>query len=255
MKLALVVVLLAGCQFSTTKRQVGLVPAPRPMSFDGQTMPSAMRVEGRASTILGSREASAATSGGQSAYVARDVLGGSVFGRIGDGELGVSLDVVRSRNASPMTAEAELAPAPLDNGYTLSINARRSVSLDDGWAIGLAGDLGWTKVPILFGDRESSDIAALYRAALVPSHRSGAVTVFGSLQLTNEIMVPATVTGRSPDPEASAGGLAVVPTLGASVRIGEGVKLTAQLAQPFNTPIDYGPQVELALGYELGEVR
>ncbi len=258
MKLAAValVFLATGCPLlSTTKRQVGLVPAPRPTMYDGQRMQNAMRVEGRASTVIGERPVTSGDAASEhSAYVARDTLGGGVFGMMGESELGVSFDSVRSRHSAPLTIDAGVEPPLDEDGYTITFSARRSLPLDNGWSVGIAGDLGWTKVPIVRDDREHvSDTAPLFRAAIVPSYQSGPVTLFASLQLTNDIVVPELVTGSGSDAEASAGGAAVIPTVGASVRVGGGVKLTTQVARPYNTPVEHGPQLELSLGYEFGD--
>lgn len=213
-----------------------------------------MRIEGHASTTLqqpGVLQGSEADN--HSAYVARDVIGGGIFGKKGDAELGVSLDTVRSRNAAPLIADVKSDPIP-DAGYTLTFSARHSMAVDNGFRVGLSADLGWTKVPITRGGDHVSDTAPLYRAAIVPSYRSGAVTVFASVQMTNDILVPnlVTITDDDQDAEATVGGAALIPSAGASVRIGDGVTLTTQIAKPFNTTVEHGPQLDFTLGYELG---
>jgi hypothetical protein len=257
MKLAAVgiVMLATGCPlFSSQQRQVGLVPAPRAMSYDGQRMTKNMRVEGRANTTVGERATIAdGETTNHSAYVARDVIGGGVFGMAGETEIGASFDHIRSRNATPMTAEAGALEAPTESGYTVTFSVRRSMPLDNGWAVGIAGDLGATKVPIVRDDaRRVSDIAGLYRVALVPSYKSGPLTLFASLQMTNDIVVPDTIDTSDDEGEASASGTVIVPAAGASVMLGDGVKVTTQIAKPLNTTVEHGPQLELSLGYEFG---
>lgn len=256
MKLAAVAIvfLATGClPFSSQQRQVGLVPPPRATSYDGQRMEKDMRFEGRASTTVQRPSAGDGAAPDHSAYVARDVLGAGVFGRKGEVELGASFDHVRSRNAAPMTSDAGATAGPTNSGYTVSVSLRRSMPLDNGWAIGLAGDLGWTKVPILRDNTaQVSDTAALYRAAIVPSYKSGAVTLFASVSLTNDIVVPSTVTVTDNEAEANASGAAIVPAAGATVRFGDGVKVTTLVARPMNTAVEHGPQLELSLGYEFG---
>lgn len=253
------VVLVTACQYSTSQRQVGLVPPPRATMYDGQPIPKQTRIEGRATTVVMARDLG--DSADHSAFVARDVFGGGVFTMVGGTELGASVDSIRTRSSSPMTTQVVNARAPVDNGYALALALRRSMLLEDGWAIGFAGELGWTEVPIVREDGLStSDTAALYRLGIVPSYRRGAVTVFASLQLTNDTIVPGMVDvdfGTKAD--ASARSAVLIPTVGAAVRVGEDVRLMAQLAQPFNTTqpynstVDHGMQLEVSLGYELGD--
>ncbi len=245
-----------GCLYSSHQAgQVGLVPPPRATMYDGQPMTKSLRLEGRATTSVTPTDRISGSDANQhSAYVARDVLGGGVFKAFGATELGLSVDRARSRAATPMTTDVATERAPSSGADTYTFSLRRAVLLQDGWSLGLAGDLGWTSVPIRRSDgATTSDSAPLLRAAIVPSYRAGALTVFASLQVTNDIDVPATIT-VDPDTDAkvSADGGALIPTAGASVRIGD-FALRTQLSKPLNTAVDHGAQLELALAYQFGE--
>jgi hypothetical protein len=191
--------------------------------------------------------------GGNAAYVARDTVGGGLFGRRGDGELGVSVDAARSRSALPVS-RGLTDPVPEDPAYSLVFHLRRSFRTSESFAIGLAGDVGWLRVPILLGgqDREQ-DSAGIFRAAIIPSWRSGALAVFGGLHLTNDFEVPATTTiDEDHSSEAFASGYAAFATAGASVELGGGLKLATQVAKPFASTTPHGVQVDVVLGIELG---
>jgi hypothetical protein len=132
---------------------------------------------------------------------------------------------------------------------------RRSLRTSESFAIGLAGDIGWLRVPILLGGKErDQNSAGIFRGAIIPSWRSGPLAVFGGLHLTNDFEVPATTTiDEDHSSEARASGYAAFVTAGASVELGGGLKLATQVAKPFGSTAPHGVQLDVVLGFELGE--
>lgn len=245
--------LVAGCEYSYRQRQVGLVPPPRPATYDGQPMTRSVRVEGHASRVVTPLQPASASTG-SSTYVARDTIGGGLFVRAGTAELGVSLDAARSRSAVP-AGPMVTDPVPEGPAYAMVFALRHALRASESVSVGLSGELGLVRVPILLGgNSRSSDTTGLYRGAIVPSWRSGALALFGGLHITNDIEVPSTVTVDSDSgAEASASGAVFIASAGASVRIGDSLKLSTQIAKPFASTADHGVQLDVVLGFELGD--
>ena len=250
---ACLVGLVAGCEYSYRQRQVGLVPPPRPATYDGQPMAGVVRVEGHASRVVTPLEPASAPTG-SSTYVARDTIGGGLFVRAGETELGMSVDAARSRSAVPVGPMVQ-DPVPEGPAYSVVFALRRAIRASESVSVGLAGEFGLVGVPIRLGDggRSSSDSAGIYRVAIVPSWRAGALALFGGMHLTNDFEVPSEIT-IDPDhsSEASASGAVFIASAGASVRIGDGLKLSTQIAKPFTSTVEHGVQLDVVLGFELG---
>jgi hypothetical protein len=246
----------AACMQTRTVEQVGTVPALRAMPYDGQPVERGARLEGRSTTVV--TDVSAGPEGDNSAiYVARHHASLAVRGGYRGLDTGFELDLAWVRGARPI--HPGLGPPPdADVAIGVSFPVRYSVSLAEELRLGVGVTMGVVSVPIRYSGRTERDEAGTFALALVPSWRAGNLVLFGGLAFASEIDVPGRlVVDSSFDvPEARAAGGGVVLSAGATAVFASGLRLTGQVARPTTTRIaDHGVQVDLLLGFELGEPR
>lgn len=266
--LAAAVLALAGSATTYTFDQDGTVGAPRAAVHDGQPLAGTLRLEGHAATTVAStiepkgvspRDGERDDSG---AAVARNQAGVALRRKIGE-QVDIGLEVDGAWSPSPATRSGALIDAPeapvIDVAFAL--RGAAPVSDDAAVRVGWVVNAGVHEAPIRRdgGGRIQRDAAFLFRAAIVPSLRRGAVTVFGSLGLATETDVPATVliTNSDGDPGVvhDTTGAALTVAAGASIELGSGARVTARVGDAFSRGVDaghYGPQVDVGLAFDVG---
>lgn len=261
---AALLALAASSSDSYQFRQRGTVAAPRAAIHDGQPMAGPVRIEGHAGVIAGADQPVVDGPATESAAaIAGKQAGGALRVRIKEvADLGVEVDTAWSPSST--TRDGVRISAPDDHviDYALAFRSSPLVSADNNLRLGLVANLGGHSVPIVRGDSPlgpvQRDHALLFRAALVPSIRRGAVTVFGSFGLATDTDVAATVfvAGDDGDPGvvAESSGIAVTAAVGARVELGGGGFATARLSDAFTDEANehYGPQVDVGVGFDLG---
>jgi len=252
----LVVVLgAAGCSPTPyTVTQVGVVPAVRPMAYDGQPL-DGTRIEGRSTTVL--TDVDAEDEGGNSGlYVARHHSSVAIRGGRYNTDVGLELDAAWVKGSQPISPG--LGPRPGgDAAIGIQFAARHSFPIDEQFRVGAGMTVGWVNVPIRVGNNANSerDEAAQWALAVVPSWRTGNLTLFAGAALALEVDVPgALVVDDSFDaPEAHSAGGVFVLSAGGTMSFDSGLRLTGQLARPVGGQIaDYGAQLDLMIGFDFG---
>lgn len=246
---------LTACTHAATVTQTGVVPAPRPLAYDGQPLGKPLRLEARYTRVLTALEPNDDRPTGD--YIARDHVGFAVRrqapGSPGT-DVGAAVDLAWAKAAD--AANTGLPAAPKDAAWSVTVGARHAIAVAPDVRVGLGVDLGFVTVPIrMDGSSTERDEALTMGACVVPSWRSGPLAVFGGLHVVSEVDVPRTlvVDDSSDAPEARADGAAVVLAAGASIELDSGVHLQGQLAKPLASEYgDHGVQLDLALGFDLG---
>jgi hypothetical protein len=228
------------------------VPPPRPTTYTGQPMTKAVRLEGFAATTATPTRPGPPDN--TAAFTALTVFGGGAFLKRGDAEFGASLEVATPRDATPTTKEIAETP-PHEVVIAGVASARRSLRTSfAGFAIGLAGELGFVRIPMFVNGRRENAVQGMYRIGIVPSWRTGGLTVFGGLTFASTPEIPAEVQIEGGTrAETDVGSAAIITSVGASVVLDEGITLTTRAAKPWATTADHGLQLDLVLGFELGD--
>ena len=246
--------LASACATTHTVSQVGVVPAGRPMPYDGQPLARGVRVEGRTATVVTHLEPTGNTSNG--AYVAREYTGGAL--RVGHGNTDLGLEVELGWVQGSEAIAPDLGARPDSIAVTSFLfAARHSFELAPHLRLGTGLAVGAVDVPVrLDGGGTEHDGAAAIQLALVPSYRSGPLVAFAGLNIVSEVEVPRTVVASNPfdTPEARAGGGAVVLSAGASFVFDSGLRLTGQLARPTGSDAAHqGLQLDVGLAFDFGQ--
>jgi hypothetical protein len=245
---------VAACATTHTVSQVGVVPAGRPMPYDGQPLAHGFRIEGRETTVVTHLEPNGNTSSG--AYVAREYTGGALRVGHGNTDAGLEVDLGWVKGSEPV--DSSLGPRPdADVVSTFLMSVRHSFELAPHVRLGTGFAFGFVDVPIALGGANTEhDGAAAVQLAVVPSYRSGPLVLFGGLDIVSEVDVPRTVVASDPfdTPEARAQGGSVVVSAGASVVFDSGLRLTAQLARPTGSDLAHqGLQLDLGVAFDFGQ--
>jgi hypothetical protein len=254
---ALAAVPLVACMSSSyTATQHGLINAPRPVTYDGQPMPTRARLEGHFSTARIADLGHARNSG---AAVARHQADGAVRIAINPStDLGLEGAAAWSATKSTLSGNSSAA---VPDAPVIDAAAAFRTSIPAGpMRIGFAVAVGLSSCPIRRenqGGNYGRDEAALVRTALVPSYRSGNVTVFGTIgggTLTS-IREHFTVEGSESDPGVVAETETLVLTVGAGVSfaVADRTHLTAQIGHVFASDAEFGPQVMAGVAVDLGD--
>jgi hypothetical protein len=246
---------VAACTQAATVTQTGVVPAPRPLGYDGQPLAKQMRVEGRYGRALTELEPKDDRPSGN--YIARDHLGFSLRTRSPmspNTDVGASVDIAWSKGAEPVNTGLDAKPD--DAAWSAMMGARHSIPVGEQMRVGLALDMGFVVVPVrVGGSRVEHDPAFAAAFAIVPSWRSGPLALFGGIHIVSEVDVPRTlvVDDSSDAPEARADGAAVIFAAGASVELDSGLHLRGQIAKPMSSEYaDHGVQIDLGLAFDFG---
>lgn len=249
--------------------QRGTVATPRAAHYDGQPLEGSSSLEGHVATTVRSaidqpggaitRQVEGRESG---AAVARNEAGAALRFRTG-ASADVGLEVDGAWGPTARTRQGDLVDAPDDAVLDVALAVRGSTRTGDGGLrLGWVANLGVHSTPIERdgGGGAQRDEALLFRAAIVPSLRRGAVTLFASLGLASETDVPAVVVvaGGADDPgvQAHAVGAAFTAAAGATVDLGRGARLTGRIGDAFSgrgAASHYGPQVDVGLAFDLGQ--
>lgn len=259
--LAAAVLALAGSATdSYTFTQQGTVATPRTALHDGQPLDQSVRVEGHMTTTTSSAVENAAPrrDGGSAAAVARNQAGGALRFKASElVDVGVEIDSAWSPTSVSRDGVPVAAPDEPVVGVAFAVRGSTHPTAEGlrlGWALNLGGESS----PIdRSGGNLSRDEAFLFRAALVPSIKRGAVTFFGSFGLASESDVPSSVYvgGNEDDPgvQANATGAVFAAAAGATVDLGSGAHLSARIGDAFADDHHYGPQVDVGLAFDLGQ--
>lgn len=247
-------ILVCACTHGVTNvQQAGTVPAPRAMSYDGQPLDRGARVEGRLRTVVQETTPLDADGGGN--FVARTHSGVGLRGGVGDTDVGVEAELAWTEGAQPASRGLG-EPPEYDFATTITGSVRHSFGVADGVRLGVGLESGFTSVPVrLDGGKTEYDEAVLWGFSLVPSWRSGPVTIFFGMHASTETNVPRTVLSEwSFDiPEAKAAGGVAVWNAGVSWAAESGLRLTASAGRPYGAQwANHGLQVDLAIGYDFG---
>jgi hypothetical protein len=251
--------LLACTHSATTVSQTGIVPAPRPLAYDGQPLARPVRLEGRYTSVVEKLEPDNGRPSGD--YVARDHLGAAVrFAPpfMSSTDIGIAIDTAWSRRSEPVNSD--LPERPHQTAWSMVFGIRHSVPISPELRLGVGVDMGFLIAPVRVGgsSESESDGALIASLGVVPSYRTGNFTLFGGFHLVSEVNVPRTlVVDDSFDaPEAEAEGGALVLSGGASINIESGMHVMAQLAKPFSSEFaDHGVQVDFMLAFDLGRTE
>lgn len=243
-----------------TFSQRGTVATPRAAIHDGQPMDRSVRLEGHMTTTLASSIEDEGRPVGQSgAAVAQNQAGGAVRFKAGElVDFGVEIDSAWSPTAATREGARIAAPDDAVVGVAFAVRGATNAS-NEGMRLGWVVNMGGESSPIFRANEGyvSRDEAFLFRAALVPSIKRGAVTLFGSLGLSSESDVEAEVyvDGSEEDPgvQASATGGVFAVAAGASVDLGSGAHLSARIGDALGNESNYGPQVDVGLAFDLGK--
>jgi hypothetical protein len=246
-----------GYQFN----QRGTVATPRAAIHDGQPMDGNVRLEGHMSTTMDSAVERRADNVGSpsGAAVAKSSAGGAVRFKAGQlVDFGVEVD--SSWSPTSDTRDGSPINGPDDAVIGVAVAMRGTThATDDGMRLGWVANLGAESAPIVRDNdaRVRRDEALLFRAALVPSIKRGAVTLFASLGIATETDVPATVyvDGSEDDPGTvhNAVGGVFAGAAGLSVDLGSGAHATARVGDAFTDNGNYGPQVDVGLSFDVGK--
>ncbi len=262
--LAAAVAALAGSTTdSYTFNQRGTVAAPRAALHDGQPLSQKVRIEGHGSSTIHSaiddRADGGPDTGGSAAAVTQKQVGGAIRFRSGENvDFGVEIDGAWSPTASTRDGATVAAPenAVVDVAFAVRGSTRPN---GNGVRLGWVANLGGSSSPIVRDNSGyvSRDEAFLFRAALVPSFRTGIVTLFGSFGISTEADVPRTVyvDGNEDDPgvQANTTGGAFTVAAGASIDLGNGARLTGRVGDALNSEGNYGGQVDVGLAFDVGK--
>jgi hypothetical protein len=241
--------------------QRGTVATPRAALHDGQPMDGNVRLEGHMSTTADSavEQTTASVGSPSGAAVAKSSAGGAVRFRANElVDFGVEVD--SSWSPTRDTRDGSPIDGPDDAVIGVAVAVRGTTRpTAEGLRLGWVANLGAESAPIVRDNdvRVSRDEALLFRAALVPSLKRGAVTLFASLGLATETDVPATVSveGSEDDPGTvhDAVGAVFAGAAGVSVDLGSGAHATARVGDAFTDNGNYGPQVDVGLAFDLGK--
>lgn len=245
-----------------TFRQRGLVAAPRAPIYDGQPLTTAGQVSGYVATTAEPTAQDADRSG---AAVARDQAGVVLRRRVGvDASVGLAVDASWRAHATTLAGESTAAVGvPDDAVYGVAVDLRHSVPVSPGFRLGVLAQLGGQSHPIRRDDDRATrrDLSARFQGALVPSWRTGGVTLFAAFGAGTESDVPATVTvtpdgGGDDDPGAvaEATGAFASAGLGATIDLGDRVHLTVQGSQAAGQLATYGRRLDVGLSVDLGDL-
>jgi hypothetical protein len=248
-----------GYQFN----QRGTVATPRAALHDGQPLERSTRIEGHLSTTttsaLEDNEQPGRPLGASGAAIAKNQAGGAVRFKAGElVDFGVEVDSAWSPTSATREGAAVAAPQDAVIGVALAMRGSTNPT-DEGMRLGWVMNLGGESSPIYRDNSSyvSRDESFLFRAALVPSIKRGVVTVFGSLGLSSESDVPASVyvdgSGDDPGTVANATGAAFTAAVGATVELGSGARLTGRIGDAFADESHYGPQVDVGLSFDVGK--
>ncbi|MCE9576154.1 MAG: hypothetical protein K8W52_23600 [Deltaproteobacteria bacterium] len=246
-----------GClpSVSRTVTQAGVVPAPRPMNYDGQPLAHWVRLEGHTSSTVTATTSRGDTASG--AYVSRLQSGGAI--RLGHGatDFGFEFEAAWSRGADAVDAGLGAPPdSALASSYGLAL--RHAFALGGPVRLGVAGSAALAVIPVrLDGADTRHDVAGAFAFALVPSVRTGPVTLFGGVDLTTEIDVPRSiVVTQSQQIEAPVAGItggAIVLSAGLSLALRGGLHLQAQVAGVTGSELaNHGLQLDVSLAFDVG---
>lgn len=261
--LAAALLALAASGSNSVVRQRGTVAAPRAAIHDGQPLAGPVRIEGHVGAIAGADEPlSGSPTGGSAAAIAGKQAGGALRLRVREvADLGVELDTSWAPSSTTRDGARIAAPDEHVLEWALAFRSAPLVSGDENLRVGFVANVGGHRAPIVRGDdprgEVAHDTALLFRAAVVPSIRRGAVTVFGSFGLASESEVASSVFLPSGDPDvvAETSGFAMTLAAGARVELGGGGFATARVSDAFTDEANmhYGPQVDVGIGFDLGQ--
>ncbi len=266
--LAAAVLALAGSASSIRSfDQEGTSAAPRAPIADGQPLETKARIQVHGGTVVGSTIEPGAgervdPDASNQQAVSRRHAGAALQVR-GGGGLDFQFDVDGAWSPTATTVSGGAIDAPDAAVVSVTTGARLASPISDDVRLGVAIDIGGTSMPIRRSDSGDVERAVAFvgRMALVPSYRSGIVTVFGTAGLTTETEVPPTVTWdelEESDPGVTAGvsGMAMVVGAGATVDAGNGARITARIGDTFSDHVRggrYGTQVDVGLSFDLGK--
>ncbi len=235
-----------------TVTQIGVVPAPRPMNYDGQPLAHWVRLEGHTSSTVSATTPRGGTDSGAS--ISRLQSGGAI--RLGHGatDLGFEFEAAWTRGADPVDAVGAAPDSALASSYALAL--RHAFALGGPVRLGVAGSAGMAVIPVrLDGGDTEHDVAGAFAFALVPSVRTGPLTLFGGVDLTTEIDVPRSVviTDDLEVPVAGITGGAIVLSAGLSLALRGGLHLQAQVAGVTGSEVaNHGLQLDVSLAFDVG---
>ncbi len=241
--------------------QHGLIAAPRAPTYDGQAMPTALRVEGHFSTARIDDLGGVADSG---AAVARHQAGGALRAALNaTTDFGIESDVAWSASKSTLSGDSSIS-AGVPEAAVIDAALALRTSLGTGpLHVGLALALGLSSSPIHRSGQPdgiySRDEAALVRAAVVPSYRFDNITLYASIGGATQSDVKETFTwypdnasGSDPGVIVETSQFVLTAAAGATVDLGDRAHLTAQIGDALGRDAHFGPQLMGVIAMDLG---
>jgi hypothetical protein len=273
MRIAFLALLATSAACTTyTVRKSALAPHIAPPMRSGQDLGNATAEASFGASALGRTDAPVE---GQDAnaglYIPRVQMFGALRKRLGDDfDLGVLYDHGFRRGAF---ATSDDQPEPRTGStYGLGVTSFYSIEVDPRFRIGIGGDLMIYSIPYVeyrtcvdfCGDapytrvEHDRDSIGVYSLSVIPSWRSGRLTLFGGGTIRNH---PTIDKGQiddifDDDDEVEGGPPNFIVQAGIDLELGQGIRAMAIAYQPVDEdPVDYAPTFGLALTFPLGRHR
>ncbi len=261
--------LAAGCQ-TYAQHRAALVPHQTPLPIDGQPLQSAGQLALGASN-LGNAVAPGIGNPDAGDVVPSDQLRGSLDLRASHN---VALGVVYENGLAAGATRIKSSEPPMDGGDSVTgYGVHMMVSIptsNPAWRIGLATELMMWTVPwveyttcvencgsgtgttVMSSGRDQVPTAAI---AIVPSYRTGRLTVFAGFTARNHpTIIEKTETVLANEPaDVQSGPFNVTAQAGAEIEIASGVRASLLVHQTLTRdPVIYGPSLAAMLTIPLG---
>lgn len=267
MRLLVLVPLLAGCS-TYAQHRAALVPHATPLPTDGQPLAAPAEISIGADNLvdlaaphLGNPDAGVVVPKqqlrGQALFrVAPNLSIGAVY------EQGIRQNATRVSSTVPPIDEGTLAGPGVQMAYSLPTGT-------PGFRVGFATEIVFWNIPWVeytscidncFGgpytySQRDSTVIPTAAFAIVPSYRTGALTLFGGLTARNHPTITEKVITTIPDSngDVDSGPYNLTAHAGVAVELGGGVRASVFVHQTLTSdPVAYGPGLGMLLSIPLG---
>lgn len=265
--LVALIAVATGCQ-TYAEHRAALVPHATPLTTDGQPLESTGELALGASNVHDFAKPGAGNPDAGDAVPSTQVRG--VFDLRASRNL--SIGVVYERGLAAGSHAVSPSEPNVDNGDVVGYGAHMIVSIPTGTPglrVALAGEILMWNVPwvqystcimncgaspgFTFSDR-GSDPVATFALGIIPSYRTGNLTVFGGMTMRNQPTIDEKAIDLGEDPEVQGGPLNFTLHAGAEVDVGAGVRLSLIAHQTVSRdPIDYAPSLAAMVTIPFGE--
>jgi len=267
-RLVLILAVATGCQTYAVHR-AALVPHATPLPIDGQPMSNPAELSLGASNVMDPASPSAGNPDAGDT-VPTTQLRGSLSGRV---EPDISIGAVYERGLANTSHAVTSSQPPIDNGDVAGYGVHLTWSIPlgaPGWRLGMSSELLlWTVPWVQYTTcvdgcgpsqgftvmEKGTDTIATFALAVVPSYRTGRLTLFGGATARNHPTVTEKDLTDDPNSDADvrAGPFNLTLQAGASFDLGGGVRASMIVHQTVTRdPVSYGPSMAAMLAIPLG---